>query len=84
MTSGCSWKCTSSHRHAHAGTICYENDHPDVIAAVASGKISGLDDFVSRRISLDDVVEKGFEALIKEKASLGKHVALLHWDRLKA
>ncbi|KAF8730359.1 hypothetical protein AX14_005597 [Amanita brunnescens Koide BX004] len=54
------------------GTICYENDHPDVIAAVASGKISGLDEFVSRRISLDDVVEKGFEALLKEKASLVK------------
>ncbi|KAF8352039.1 alcohol dehydrogenase GroES domain protein [Amanita rubescens] len=54
------------------GTICYENDHPDVIAAVASGKISGLQDFISRRISLDDVVEKGFEALLKEKDTLVK------------
>ncbi|KAK2460810.1 hypothetical protein APHAL10511_007280 [Amanita phalloides] len=58
------------------GTICYQNDHPDVIAAVASGKINGLEDFISRRIALDDVVEKGFEALLKEKDSLVK--VLIH------
>ncbi|KAF8635722.1 hypothetical protein AX15_000339 [Amanita polypyramis BW_CC] len=58
------------------GTICYENDHTDVIAAVALGKISGFEDFISRRVALDEVVEKGFEALLKEKDSLVK--VLIH------
>jgi threonine dehydrogenase-like Zn-dependent dehydrogenase len=54
------------------GTICYDNDHPEVIAAVAAGKIPGIEEFISRRIALDDVVEKGFKALVQEKDSLVK------------
>ncbi|KAM6501141.1 alcohol dehydrogenase GroES domain protein [Amanita muscaria] len=54
------------------GTICYENDHPEVIAAIATGKITGIEEFISRKIALEDVVEKGFKALIQEKSTIVK------------
>jgi len=57
---------------ALTGTMCYEHDHPEVIAAIATGKISGIDDIISRKIALEDVVEKGFKALLQEKGSLVK------------
>ncbi|KAF8639232.1 hypothetical protein AX17_001717 [Amanita inopinata Kibby_2008] len=54
------------------GTICYDNDHPEVLAAVAAGKIAGIEELISRKIALDDIVEKGMEALSNEKDTLVK------------
>lgn len=39
---------------------------------VADGKISGIEELVTSKVSLDDVVEKGIMALLKEKDSQGK------------
>lgn len=45
------------------GTIGYVNSHPGTIALVESGKID-LAPFITGKIGLDDLVEKGFNTLI--------------------
>ena len=45
------------------GTIAYANDHPATIKLVQDGKID-LAPFITGRIALDDLVSKGFDALI--------------------
>ncbi|KZS93581.1 L-threonine 3-dehydrogenase [Sistotremastrum niveocremeum HHB9708] len=49
------------------GSACYVQCHPDVIAAVADGRINNVADLITRRIGLKDVVELGFEALVNDK-----------------
>ncbi|KAF9452076.1 2,3-butanediol dehydrogenase [Macrolepiota fuliginosa MF-IS2] len=56
------------------GTLGYDRIHPEVIALVAAGKITGIEKLITRRISLDDVVEDGFKRLLNEKE---KHVKIL-------
>ncbi|MES2171972.1 MAG: 2,3-butanediol dehydrogenase [Actinomycetota bacterium] len=48
------------------GTIAYANDHPATIKLVQDGKID-LEPFITSRIGLDDLVSKGFDALINHK-----------------
>jgi (R,R)-butanediol dehydrogenase/meso-butanediol dehydrogenase/diacetyl reductase len=45
------------------GTIAYANDHPATIKLVHDGKVE-LEPFITARIGLDDLVDKGFDALI--------------------
>ncbi len=45
------------------GTIAYANDHPATIELVRQGKVK-LEPFITARIGLDDLLEKGFDALI--------------------
>ena len=45
------------------GTIAYRGDHPATIALVQQGKVD-LAPFISARITLDRLVEDGFETLI--------------------
>ncbi|KMY23384.1 zinc-containing alcohol dehydrogenase [Actinobaculum suis] len=45
------------------GVIAYVNTHPKTIELVASGKIN-LKPFITRKINVEDLVEKGFETLI--------------------
>lgn len=45
------------------GSIAYVNNHPDTIALVESGTID-LKPFITGKIGLDDIVDKGFETLI--------------------
>lgn len=45
------------------GTIAYVNTHPDTIKLVESGTID-LAPFITGRIGLDDLIDKGFETLI--------------------
>ncbi len=45
------------------GTIAYMGNHPDVIALVQAGKVN-LKPFITGRIGLDDLVDKGFDTLI--------------------
>ncbi|PCH36784.1 oxidoreductase [Wolfiporia cocos MD-104 SS10] len=42
-------------------------EHPELLQVVAAGKIKGLDELVTRKIPLEDFVERGIKALINEK-----------------
>ncbi|PFH48777.1 hypothetical protein AMATHDRAFT_149132 [Amanita thiersii Skay4041] len=54
------------------GVISYENNHRDVIAALADGRIANVEDLITRKIALEEVVEKGFEVLLKDKDLVGR------------
>ncbi len=45
-----------------------------MLEAVAAGKFNGLETMITRRITLEDFVEKGMKALIYEKDEHGKHI----------
>lgn len=48
-------------------SCCNNKCFPDVIAAIADGKLEGIPDLVTRRIPLKDVVAQGFEALVNDR-----------------
>ena len=48
------------------GSLAYADDHPATIAMVASGRVDPFQ-FITGRIELDDIVAKGFDALINHK-----------------
>ncbi|EIW87271.1 alcohol dehydrogenase GroES domain protein [Coniophora puteana RWD-64-598 SS2] len=52
----------------------YSGEHPGLIKSVADGRISGLDKLITARVALEDVVDKGMQALVREKDS---HVKIL-------
>ena len=54
-----------------AGVMAYDRDHPEMLRAVAEGKFNGLENLITRRIGLEDFVEKGIHALIHEKDQHG-------------
>ena len=45
------------------GTIAYHNNHADTIKMVQDGKVD-LKQFITHRIKLDEVIDKGFDILI--------------------
>jgi hypothetical protein len=47
--------------------------HPELLEAMAAGKISGIEELITRRVAIEDVVEKGFLTLVNDKDSQGKH-----------
>ncbi|KAJ8522415.1 hypothetical protein ONZ45_g1002 [Pleurotus djamor] len=49
------------------GIMCYDRVHTELIEAVSAGKMPNIEDLITSKISLEDVVGKGFEALMKEK-----------------
>ncbi|KII91678.1 hypothetical protein PLICRDRAFT_38498 [Plicaturopsis crispa FD-325 SS-3] len=49
------------------GIIGYDRVHEDVIHAIASGQLSNLEDLITSKIAIEDVVEEGFKKLIREK-----------------
>ncbi|MBC9944368.1 2,3-butanediol dehydrogenase [Leucobacter sp. cx-328] len=53
------------------GTIGYVNSHPDTIALVESGKID-LKPFITGKIRLEDLVDKGFDTLINHNETAVK------------
>jgi (R,R)-butanediol dehydrogenase/meso-butanediol dehydrogenase/diacetyl reductase len=55
-------------------SLAYANEYAAVLAAIADGRISGLDQMVSSRIPLEEVVESGFEELVNHRAD---HVKIL-------
>lgn len=55
------------------GTIGYSNDHPATIKLVQEGKLD-LSKFITGRIKLDELVDKGFDQLINNNE---KHVKIL-------
>ena len=48
------------------GSLAYCGDHPDTIKLLQDGKVAA-DQFITGRISLDDIVEGGFRQLIDNK-----------------
>ena len=57
-----------------AGVMAYDRDHPEMLRAVAEGKFNGLENLITRRIGLEDFVEKGIHALIHEQDLHGWHL----------
>ena len=55
------------------GTIGYANDHPETIKLVEEGKID-LRPFITGKIGLDELVDKGFDQLINNNE---QHVKIL-------
>jgi threonine dehydrogenase-like Zn-dependent dehydrogenase len=51
-----------------------EDDFAETVAAFVNGEFDGVEKMVSSRIALDDIVELGFEALVREK---DKHIKIL-------
>ncbi len=58
------------------GVMAYDRDHREMLDAVAEGKFKGLEDLITRRIGLEDFVEKGIRALIHEKDQHGSRSLL--------
>ena len=54
------------------GCVAYDRDHPEMLKALAEGKFKGLEQLITRRIPLEDFVEKGVKALINEKDEHGE------------
>lgn len=54
------------------GIIGYDRVHGEVVQALAEGKFQGLEKLITRKISLQDVVEKGIKALMAEKDTQSK------------
>ena len=50
-----------------------------MLQAVAEGKFNNIDKLITRRIPLEDFVEKGIKALINEKDEHGQHIRFLTW-----
>jgi len=53
-------------------TSAYTGIHPELLEVVTSGQLGNLEEFITRKIALDDVVEKGIKALLNEKDSHGE------------
>ncbi|PIL28873.1 hypothetical protein GSI_08919 [Ganoderma sinense ZZ0214-1] len=56
------------------GALAYDRVHEEMLKAVAAGKFNELENLITRRIWLEDVVEKGIKALMYEK---DEHVKIL-------
>ena len=55
----------------------YTGVHPELIEAVAAGKIPGLEEMITRKIGLEDVVKDGIMALLNDKDSQGETLSTL-------
>jgi threonine dehydrogenase-like Zn-dependent dehydrogenase len=51
-----------------------ENDFKETVEAFVRKEFDGIEKMVTSRIALEDIVEHGFEALVKEKE---KHIKIL-------
>lgn len=49
------------------GTSAYANDHAAVIKLLQEGKIANVEQYITGRIAVEDVVEKGFKQLVHNK-----------------
>lgn len=53
--------------HLLAGIIGYDHVHAELLKAVAEGKFTGLEKFITKKIALEDVVEEGIKVLMNDK-----------------
>jgi hypothetical protein len=61
------------------GIIGYDRVHEEVISLIASGKLKGIDKLITKRISVDDVVEEGIKKLLSEKDKHGQYACITFW-----
>jgi hypothetical protein len=52
-----------------------------VIEAVASGKIQGIEELITKKISIDNIIEQGFQSLIHDKDHQSESSLLLSVDQ---
>ncbi|KAI0761329.1 L-threonine 3-dehydrogenase [Trametes elegans] len=55
-------------------SLGYSNDHADALNAIATGQYGDLERLITRRVPLEDFLEKGLKGLINEK---DEHVKIL-------
>ncbi len=58
-------------------SFVYAGDHEKLLQAIAQGKFSDMTSLITRRIPLEDLVDKGIMALIHEKHEHGPSTPLL-------
>lgn len=66
----CPWSILTQDRFFE-GINGYDRIHEEVISLVAAGKIAGIERLITKKISLDNVVEEGFKPLLREKDKHG-------------
>ena len=52
----------------------YAGDHPELLQAVGQGYFAGLENLITRKIGLEDLVDKGIKGLIHEKDEMGTNL----------
>ncbi|KAM5546077.1 hypothetical protein V8D89_000203 [Ganoderma adspersum] len=57
-----------------ANSMIYANDHPEMLDALGQGRFGDLSSLITRRVPLEEFMEKGIKALIYEK---DQHVKIL-------
>ncbi len=55
-------------------SVGYPGEFPDLLQAVARGELADIGSLITRRIPLEDLVDKGIKALIYEKNDDGESV----------
>lgn len=65
---------------AKIGTAAYNGIHPEMLEAVAAGKFKGIEKLITRKIPIEDLVEKGIMALLHEKDKHGENLTLTAFD----
>ena len=60
--------------------MAYAGDHVELLEAFGQGRFSGtnLEDLITRKIGLEDLVEKGIKGLIYEKHEMGTCTLLVY------
>lgn len=53
------------------GIVAYDRVHPELLEAIASGKIKGIEELITRRVALEDLVEQGLLTLLNDRDSHG-------------
>ena len=57
-------------------SFVYAGDHQELLQSVAEGNFADLTTLITRRIPLEDLVDKGIMALIHEKHEHGLFISL--------
>jgi threonine dehydrogenase-like Zn-dependent dehydrogenase len=69
------WSLFTHARVFVTGSAGYDKeDSFEVIEELSNGRFPGIEKSITRRITIDETVEKGFEALVNE---MDKHVKIL-------
>ena len=56
----------------------YAGDHHELLQAVGQGSFVGLENLITRKIGLEDLVDKGIKGLIYEMDEMGTVFGLYH------
>jgi threonine dehydrogenase-like Zn-dependent dehydrogenase len=73
------WRAVpTNERVVFSGVIAYDRVHPDlIIEAIAAKKIIGIEDLVTSKIAIEDVVEKGFQVLLNGNGTEGMRIWII-------